>query len=392
MAERIFNSRYYSYLKMMNMPFFSIIIPTKNRPKLLRVAISSVLLQDFDDYELIVSDNFNDKETKNAISEFSGNLHIHYVRTERELNIPDHWEFATRKAKGVYTLILTDRAFLRQNSLRDIHDTITASGDAPVVFWKYGYFDEKGGILRGEKEEAGIKMLKSIELIKNFGRTLDAHYLPRPHVGCYRHDVAEKIRRTIGRLYLPYGPDYTSALLFLAYSDDIMYIPRPFAFFQGTMLSSGLQAQSDISPYLNSLNVPDPYQFVPIKAPINTNLLFNDLVKIRNIAAGNLMHIDINWVYYFGMCYQTLMERKIIWGADKGQVEFWEEWGRALASFDGQFQKEVRKEVRKRWLKILKSYIRKTLIGNFLVKIRRTFLGVPTRFYPSALTAGGFET
>ena len=48
-------------------PFFSIVIPTKNRPELLRDAIRSVLLQNFDDYELIVSDNFNDERTKKLL-------------------------------------------------------------------------------------------------------------------------------------------------------------------------------------------------------------------------------------------------------------------------------------------------------------------------------------
>ena len=45
-------------------PFFSIVIPTKNRPVFLRESIQSILYQDFDDYEIIVSDNFNETETK----------------------------------------------------------------------------------------------------------------------------------------------------------------------------------------------------------------------------------------------------------------------------------------------------------------------------------------
>ena len=41
----------------MSTPFFSIIIPTRNRFETLPYAIQTVLEQSFDSYELIISDN-----------------------------------------------------------------------------------------------------------------------------------------------------------------------------------------------------------------------------------------------------------------------------------------------------------------------------------------------
>ena len=309
------------------------------------------------------------------------------------MNIPDHWEFATKNTKGVYTLILTDRAFLGQGALRDIHDIIIESKEASVFFWKYGYFNEQKKVLRGEKEEEGSQILKSKDLLRNFGSTLDAHYLPRPHVGCYRFDIVQKIKQNIGRLYLPFGPDYTSSLLALAYSDSVIYLPRPLVFFQGASLSSGTQAQVSVVSYLKSLNLFDPYKYVPIKAPINTSLIFNDFLKIRSLVGDNFKDIDIDWIFYFGIIYQELIEKKMIWGVDKKvQAELLEEWAKALALFDKQFQMAVKKELRKRWINVVKSYIRKTFMGDFLAKIKRAFLGKPTRFYSSALEAGGFKS
>lgn len=376
----------------MNKPFFSVVIPTKNRPELLRDAISSVLLQNFDDYELIISDNFNDERTKNVINEFRDSPRMHYLRAESELNIPDHWEFATKNTKGVYTLILTDRAFLRQNALKDIHDTIIELKEPPIVFWKYGYFDEEKKILRGEKEEAGAQILKSADLIRNFSRTLDAHFLPRPHVGCYRFDIAEKIRQKIGRLYLPYGPDYTSSLLCLAWSDRVAFIPRPLTLFQGASVSAGTRAQLGALSYLKTLNLTDPFKYVPLKIPLNGSLIFNDLVHIKEIAGGNFRNVDIDWVFYFAFCYQDLVERRLVWGEDKkSQVEFWKEWGGALGTFDKSFRRRVKSELRRRWLNILKSYIRNTSLGNVLLKIKRAFSGRPTNFYGNIFEAGGFK-
>ena len=42
---------------MTGKPFFSVVIPTRNRASLLRYALQTALDQDFDDYEIVVSDN-----------------------------------------------------------------------------------------------------------------------------------------------------------------------------------------------------------------------------------------------------------------------------------------------------------------------------------------------
>lgn len=48
-------------------PYFSIIIPTRNRPELLRRAIKSVVAQNFQDFELIVVDDHSDYDVEKGI-------------------------------------------------------------------------------------------------------------------------------------------------------------------------------------------------------------------------------------------------------------------------------------------------------------------------------------
>lgn len=371
----------------MKQPFFSIVIPTKNRPELLRDAISSVLLQDFSDYELIVSDNFNDERTTNIINEFRNNKHFNYIRTDKELSMPDHWEFAAEKARGIYVLILTDRSFFRHGALRDIYNSISESKkDVLVCFWNYGHYDEKNKILIGEKEQTGVKFLKSKDLIKDFSRTLSANFLPKPCKGCYRRDFAKKIRKSIGRLYLPFNPDYTSALLFLAYNDFVMYIPRPLFFLQGEAVANVFEN------YVHLFPSKDLYRFVPIKAPLGNNCVFNDLLAIRNLANNNLKDFDINWVFYFVICYQEIRGKMTIPWMEKGaQLENLKEWRKALFNFDKKTQEAIRREIRRNYKNILKAYLRSSFLGDFLVRMKRLLLRMPTYKYPNALAAGGFS-
>lgn len=375
-------------------PFFSIIIPTKNRPDLLRDAISSVLLQDFDDYELIVSDNFNDERTKKTVDEFIGDKHLTYIRTEKEMNMPDHWEFATKKANGLYIMILTDRSFLRQGSLRDIYNSISsAKNEVSVCFWHYGHYDEKRKILFDEKKKEGVEFKKSKDIIKNFSKTLEYTLLPLPHRSCYRFDVAEKIRKNVGRLCWPVCPDGTSALLLLAHTDSVMYIPRPLFLFQGESVSNANRTQFNPETYHSSLNIKNPYQFVPIKVPITHNVITNDLLMIQNIAKENFGDINIDWVFYFTSCY--VESRGIITRPDadkKFQLGLLKEWKKTLSTYDKEFQRAVWSGIRKRYKEIIKSYLRSSFAGEFLANVKRFLLAKPTRKRVNALEAGGFNS
>lgn len=376
----------------MKSPFFSVVIPTKNRPELLRDATSSVLLQSFDDYELIVSDNFSDERTSRIVREFRNDKHLRYFRTDKEMNMPDHWEFATQKARGNYVLILTDRSFLRQNSLRDIHQSITGSGkDVSVCFWNYGYYDEERKVLITENDEPGTNFLKSEELARKFSQTLNARFLPRPHTGCYRFDIAKKIRQDVGRLCYPVAPDYTSSLLLLAYSDFVMYIPRPLFFHQGAAVSNANQTGFNPSLYVLSVSSQNRYQFVPIKAPISSSIILNDFLTIQNLAGGHLKGIEIDWPFYFAVCYLELKGNLARKEANKKvQLELLKEWQNVFSRLDEKMKSAVRREIRRRWLIIPKSYLGESFLGEFLLRLKRFLLGKMTLKFKTALTAGGF--
>src|SRR5262245_3789097 len=88
-------------------PFFSIVIPTRSRAHLLSHALQSALDQTFDDYEVVVSDNCSKDNTFQMV-EALGNSRVRYVRPDRSLSMPDHWEFALDHAQGEYITYLCD--------------------------------------------------------------------------------------------------------------------------------------------------------------------------------------------------------------------------------------------------------------------------------------------
>lgn len=72
------------------MPKITIAIPTYNRAKLLTEAIESVLVQTYEDFELLISDNASTDETKNVVVSFK-NPRIRYHRNKKNIGMMNNW-------------------------------------------------------------------------------------------------------------------------------------------------------------------------------------------------------------------------------------------------------------------------------------------------------------
>ena len=61
-------------------PFFSIVIPTKNKATLLKNLIDSIMFQNFDDYELIVADNSDNLLVQGLLDEHKNEVRLINVK------------------------------------------------------------------------------------------------------------------------------------------------------------------------------------------------------------------------------------------------------------------------------------------------------------------------
>lgn len=380
----------------MSKPFFSIVIPTKNRPELLRDAITSVILQDFEDYELIVSDNFNDERTKKVVDDFAADPRLKYFRTHQELNMPDHWEFATLKAKGKYILVLSDRSLLRPAALQEIHQMIQNSSPGISVYtWKHFLFDNETGFLRAvSRANNTVEILPAVKLLEEYSNTQGRDYrFPVVLNNCYREDLAAEIRRKHGRLFGPICPDGLASFLMLFYAEKVTCLNKPLFVIQGAEDSAGLLTNlygSDL--YLRTLRLDNWYRYVPIKAPFNHNLAFSDYLTARIMVSGERDFADVNWVTYFLRCYEEFIYFSKTGFIRKSKSIFLREWEKALHSFDKDTQALVRKKAR--WARIhftIKAFLATSPFLPLLRKIQNKFLGYENKYYTTALEAAGFS-
>ncbi|MGH7232562.1 MAG: glycosyltransferase family 2 protein, partial [Nitrospiraceae bacterium] len=126
----------------MNAPLFSVAIPTFNRSDLVTHAIQSVLAQTFDNFEIIVCDNFSTDDTAEAIGRFT-DPRVQYKRTPSHLVIADNWEFARSKAIGKFILMLGDDDALVGSALERFAQDIKRY-DADFLFCRTSEYRDRG--------------------------------------------------------------------------------------------------------------------------------------------------------------------------------------------------------------------------------------------------------
>jgi glycosyltransferase involved in cell wall biosynthesis len=86
----------------------SICIPAYKRIDYLKRLLSSIEIQHFKDYEVIISDDSNDQSVEELLKEFNGKFVIMYFKNKKALGTPANWNHAISKATGEWIKLMHD--------------------------------------------------------------------------------------------------------------------------------------------------------------------------------------------------------------------------------------------------------------------------------------------
>ena len=96
----------------------SICIPAYKQKELLQKCIESILIQDYENIELLISDDSPDNALEQVIAQLLNGKNYTYARNNPALGSPENWNAVIRKAKGKYIKIMHhDDYFTQKNSL-----------------------------------------------------------------------------------------------------------------------------------------------------------------------------------------------------------------------------------------------------------------------------------
>jgi glycosyltransferase involved in cell wall biosynthesis len=112
-------------------PLFSIILPTRDRPAMLRRAVSSVRSQSLRDFELIVVDD----GSAEAFEGFPRDPRIQMIRSRTSFGVAQARNIGIDAAKGAYISFLDDDDEYLPSFLRATYETLKSSPGEVGVSW-----------------------------------------------------------------------------------------------------------------------------------------------------------------------------------------------------------------------------------------------------------------
>ena len=86
---------------------FSVLLPTRNRLKYLKYAVNSVLAQDYENWEIIISDNDSEEDVFSYIQSLN-DKRIKYYRTKNFISVTENWNNTINHCTGDYVIMLGD--------------------------------------------------------------------------------------------------------------------------------------------------------------------------------------------------------------------------------------------------------------------------------------------
>lgn len=116
-------------------PKVSICIPTYRQIEFLRKTLDSVLMQDFQDYEVIITDDTPDDTVKKLIDTYDFGGRLQYWHNKTSLGSPENWNQAVRYASGEYIKMLHhDDYFTYDSSLAAFVEMLDNHPEADFAF------------------------------------------------------------------------------------------------------------------------------------------------------------------------------------------------------------------------------------------------------------------
>jgi glycosyltransferase involved in cell wall biosynthesis len=206
---------------------FSIVLTTCDRPNLLVPGVRAMLETHFDDFELIVSDNFSKQHVDDILADIN-DKRLRVIRTDRRLPVADHWEWVWEHVGGEFVMYLGDDNALHPDIL-EFADHAIREHDLDVLSWRAcTYFHPDWNITYGPLPNCGnivgidagttraLYRCDAAEVLRAFCRQLRlSGCFPCMLNFLFRKVDAEAIRQRMGRFFWAPNPDISASYLIL---------------------------------------------------------------------------------------------------------------------------------------------------------------------------------
>ncbi|MBK7341517.1 MAG: glycosyltransferase family 2 protein [Saprospiraceae bacterium] len=300
------------------MPFISFLYPTRDRAKFLDRCLFAMLQSKYKNFEIIISDNSIGQSARPVFDIYSNDPRISYFWTGGNLSMAENYSFALSKAKGEFVSALTDKIFLKKQSLSLIHKIITKN-NLDLLNWRESTFvltDEDNNLdegfiynLRYNNNIILYDPKKTLDYLLGFykhrSEDNDYYHSGKIFMGCVKRDLIQNYIDS-NSFFQMYAPDYTSRIIILSEVKRCAEVTLPLQSSFQTNVSTGARCAKYPDVAYNFFYESDKMvlaeKYFPIKGLYSSQ---------QNHVAGDYLHmidvLKLNWKINYKNLYNTIL-------------------------------------------------------------------------------------
>ena len=302
---------------------FSVLLPTRNRLDLLSYAIETVKRQDYDDWELIVSDNCSDEDVAGLVRSLN-DPRIKHFRTEKFIPVTDNWNNALDKCDGDYVIMLGDDDCLMEGYFSTLRKIIEEY-DSPDLIYTSAFLYAYPGVLPGCPEG----FLRTYTQGRIFKSAQEPFWLEKAEAKSLAESslnfkvhfdynmqfslVSRKLIKEMGKygcFYQSPYPDYYASNAMMLKAERILIVPLPLVTIGISPKSFGFYYFNDAEGAGNQFlqNLPDPEmarRLQPVILPgtdMNTSWLLSMETLAQNFGGESEIHVNYRRYRFLQIC------------------------------------------------------------------------------------------
>lgn len=225
---------------------FTVIVPTRERPDTLIHCLRTLVAQDYDNAEFIVSDNFSQDNTKEIVESFD-DPRIRYINTGKRISMSHNWEFALGQVTDGWVTILGDDDGMLPGGLAKVAQVVNESGCKAVTSkWSHYCWPNSND----RENQLTIPLVSGVEL-RVASQWLDkvmrghAQYyeLPWLYVGGFVEiGLINAARDEYGRFFMSMTPDVYSSIALALVTDRYVFMNETVCIVGASSHSTGAAA------------------------------------------------------------------------------------------------------------------------------------------------------
>ena len=233
-----------------NYPFFSVIIPQKDRAEYLVHTLKTCMLQDYPNFEIIVSDDCSTDNSVAVVQELmKKDPRIRLYAHDHHLGMRDNFEFALNQVRSGYVLALGGDDGLVSGCIWRMYEILASTG-TELLTWtpaNFVYPDHEEGkniMYIRKRRNSGVKICRSEDYLNKIAKTFKYQIDETPMF--YMKGVAStvlidrvKSRTKDNSFYYCPTPDGFSGVVLAGEVENYAFTYEPLSIGGTTMKSQG---------------------------------------------------------------------------------------------------------------------------------------------------------